>query len=377
MDALVLDPNSRTAKLQIVPVPGPIGNEVLVRVQAVALNPVDALYTFHPLATDASQRRVVGSDFAGIVEQTHDTTSLKVGDRVAGFLQGASSINDRPGAFAQFAVVAHDLVWHVPDSMTFEEAATISLCGLTAAQALFNPNRLGLTAPWLGNEKGQKPTVANHKTLLIYGASTSVGLYAVQLAHASKENILLIGVASTKHAEMLRAAPYSFDHVLDRNTNWDLELRQLTKGQGVDLAFDCISEGDTVLRISKAVKPGGRLAVVRSLQGGAWKSDEKSPSKPSYGAVWEGLGEEVLYNGMKLPANTAARAFAVKFYRWLSDSNSRLRANRIRVMPGGLREIFEEGFQLLGSGLMTDRNVCRSESWMRPVSAEKLVYRVV
>jgi len=84
-----------------------------------------------------------------------------------------------------------------------------------------------------------------------------------------------------------------------------------------------------------------------------------------------------LYKGMHLPANAEARAFAVDFYKWLSKTGKViLKPHAIRVMPGGLEKVVNDGFQLLGPGLMTDRILGRTESWMRPVAAEKLVYRI-
>ncbi|KAK5085249.1 hypothetical protein LTR05_004530 [Lithohypha guttulata] len=388
MRALVLDSTRCTAIVSDVPISDLATGEILVRVYAIALNPVDALYTFDPLASaspDSNPPRILGSDFAGVVERCgHSDRSnahLKVGDRIAGFLQGASSVNHRPGAFAEYVAVPSDLVWRIPDSMTFEEAASVSLCGLTAAQALFGSNRLGLTAPWIKEtdfrrSEGQIQPLRAARTLFVYGASTSV-VYAAQLAHHAKEEIKLIGAASSRHFEWLQKQPYAYDLLTDYRSDWQAKISQITNVEGLDLAYDCISEGHNVESVSKLMKPDGKMAVVRSIQGGAWAQTAELPVEPSYGAVWEGLGEEVQYKGMNLPANPDARAFAVNFYQWLSESGDRLKPNVVRMMPGGLEKVVEDGFQLLGSGLMTDRKQDRNESWMQPVSAEKLVYRLV
>ena len=74
--------------------------------------------------------------------------------------------------------------------------------------------------------------------------------------------------------------------------------------------------------------------------------------------MWEGLGEEVQYQGMSLPASPKARGFASTFYRWLSlRGGSKLEPNPIREMQGGLESIVEDGLRLLGSGTMGDRGV--------------------
>jgi NADPH:quinone reductase-like Zn-dependent oxidoreductase len=380
MRALVLDPEQRTANVLTVPKPTPAGTEVLVKVEYVALNPVDSLYVAQPLA---NSKRILGSDFAGhIVDfgtSIPDTCKLSIGDRVAGFVQGASSVNERPGAFAEYVVSPWDLLWKVPDEMKLEEAATVSLCALTAAQALFQ--RTGLTSPF---ENAIAATRLNDQdtapqNFFVYGASTSVGLYAAQLVQRVKEatgmKISLIGAASKKHWDTLKSSPCHYDHLVDyRDEDWVDQVKQVIGGTGLRYAYDCISEGDTVAKISGIMQDDGKLMVVRSVQGGAWSVSGEMKVEPSYGAVWEGLGEAVQYKGMDLPASPDARAFAATFYRWLSSSKP-LKPNKVRMMPGGLDRIDVDGFQLLGTGTMGDR-VKRSEEWMKPVSAEKLVYRI-
>lgn len=155
----------------------------------------------------------------------------------------------------------------------------------------------------------------------------------------------------------------------------------LTNGKGIDLALDCISEGSTVANVSRTLHSQGKLAVTRSLEGGAWDSYHVQEGiVPSYGAVWEGLGEMVEYQGFVLEGSGESREFTRAIYEWLStageDGKGRLVANPIRHMPGGLEKVVEDGFALLGGGSMGDRRVERGEEWMRPISGEKMVYRI-
>ncbi|EDQ98048.1 uncharacterized protein LACBIDRAFT_242402, partial [Laccaria bicolor S238N-H82] len=77
---------------------------------------------------------VVGSDISGVVDKVGaGVTGWQVGDRVAGLLQGATSVTPRPGGFAEYAILEQDLAIHVPAGITFDEAATVPLCALTAA----------------------------------------------------------------------------------------------------------------------------------------------------------------------------------------------------------------------------------------------------
>lgn len=386
MKALVLNTEQNTAHVDNIPQPIAKADEVLLQVHAVALNPVDPLYVFNPLG---STGRVVGSDFAGTIaslgESVPASCGLHLGDKVAGFLQGACSVNDRPGAFAEFLVCPWDLVWRVPEGMGFEEASTVSLCGLTAAQAVYY--RLGLEAPfkWRHEIRGGSGVQDDMRVkpkinFFIYSASTSVAMYAAQLVHHSAEisgaTIKLFGTASKSRFQMLQSQPYCYDHLVDyHDTNWPEKIRELSDGRGMDYILDCISEGDSVTKVSQTLREGGRLVIVRSKEGGAWKA-ENLPVEPVYGAVWEGLGVEIQYSGLTVPKSPEARAFAVEFYRWLSEGG-KLEPNPVRIMPGGLERIMGDGFALLGSGLMQDRNQRREEAWMRPVSAEKLVYRLM
>lgn len=386
MRALILDAERRSANIQTVPVPRPSANELLIRVKAVALNPIDSLYTFNPLA---STGRTIGSDFAGAIDALGDgvspTSELKPGDRIAGFLQGACSANERPGAFADYLVCPWDLVWKFGDGMRPQEAAAVNLCGLTAAQALFY--RMGLEAPFPWPERPvltagreelrEKPP--STLSFFIYGASTSVALYAAQFVHLFAESsgraIKLFGAAGQKHFEMLKAEPYRYDALVDyHDEDWPAKVLRLTNGTGVDYAYDCISEGETVSKTSDTLAPSGKMAIVRSKEGGAWTAPDLSV-EPSYGAVWEGLGEVVQYQGMTLPASQEARNFAVAFYKWLSEGG-KLKPNPLREMPGGLGNIVDDGFRLLGSGTMGDRDAKSEKAWMKPLSAEKMVYSI-
>lgn len=86
MDALVLNPTTKSVTLTTVPTPTPGTGEVLVRVHAIALNPIDSLYVLDPVAENS---RVIGTDFAGTIAALGEgVDDRKVGDRVAGFVQG-------------------------------------------------------------------------------------------------------------------------------------------------------------------------------------------------------------------------------------------------------------------------------------------------
>ncbi|KAK1237164.1 hypothetical protein MKX07_006043 [Trichoderma sp. CBMAI-0711] len=388
MKALVLTPATRHVSVRELPVPEPSNGEVLIRVHAVALNPVDANYVAHPLAEQ--EQRVIGTDFAGVVTAvgpdlgSSSDLRAKVGARVAGFHQGACSTNDRPGAFAEYITAPYDLLWVVPDGMSLEAASTVSMCGLTAAQGVFT--RLGFPCPF---DDQTAPSVDSSTSdvinVLIYSASSSLGLYAAQTVQLAARSfgckIRLIGTASPSKHEFLRQEPYKYDVLIDyHDPNWVEKVKEATEGKGIDRAVDCISEGETVYKVHDTLNENGKLAVFRGPKGGQYDPTHLR-IKPIYGSVWEGLGHEIGYNGITIPANPEARVFATKFFNFLStaatDGKVKLEPNPVRLMPGGLERIVPDGFALLGSGMLLERSTSRNEDYMRPISGEKLVYRIV
>ncbi|EEB95821.1 hypothetical protein MPER_05152, partial [Moniliophthora perniciosa FA553] len=161
-----------------------------------------------------------------------------------------------------------------------------------------------------------------------------------------------------------------------RSPDWP--ERVLAASGGISYAVDCISEDETTAGISQTFrKGGGKIAVLR-LQ--AWNKESVRPDvTPLYGAVWQGLGKEILYNGSTIPASSSWRSFSVAFYEWMSKSLTRspISPNPVRLMPGGLSKVVEDGFKLLGSGKVADRISEKArQEWMRPISAEKLGYRI-
>ncbi|KAG5751266.1 hypothetical protein H9Q70_006106 [Fusarium xylarioides] len=381
MRALVLAPKDKFVTVQDVPIPEPGPSEILIRVGAVALNRVDWLYIANPVA--AQDYRVVGSDFAGEVAKVGsdldkvDDPRVKVGTRVASFVQGACSVNERPGAFAQYVCVEWDLAWHVADNMSFEEAAGISICGLTAAQGVFS--RLQLPCPFAETEgfghlglKSGDPV-----NILIYGATASLGLLAAQLVRLSEKlsstKVNLIGVASASKHDLLRAKPYAFDVLIDyHDADWTEQVEKLAANTGgVHYAVDAVSFSPTVEQVESVLAPEGRFAVFRSPALGKFDIT-KLRIKPLIGAVWEGLEVEIGYQGASIPANPQARKFAAEFFKFLGSEapqgKAKLESNPVRQMPGGLDKIAEQGLPLVSPNKVPG---------VRAVSAEKVVYTIV
>lgn len=158
--------------------PVPAGRDLLVKVHAISVNPVDTKVR-KPKSQVESAPRVIGWDVAGIVEEVGpDVTLFKPGDAV----YYAGSIT-RPGGNSEFHLVDERIVGRKPTSLDFAEAAALPLTGITAWEALYD--RLGIS-------KNADQNAG--KTILIIGAAGGVGSIATQLAkHAG---LSVIGTAS-------------------------------------------------------------------------------------------------------------------------------------------------------------------------------------
>ena len=150
---------------------------------------------------------VLGTDVAGVVVAVgapgpSGAVRLEVGDRVVGFASGQERFRNDPayGAFQRFVVLAADLTARVPDDVRLVDAAVLPLGLSTAGAGLFEPDQLGLALP--GAE-----VVDRGATVLVWGASTSVGSNAVQLATAAGYRVVATaGPASFTRVRELGAA---------------------------------------------------------------------------------------------------------------------------------------------------------------------------
>lgn len=159
----------------------PKENQIVVKSAAVAINPID--YELQDVGKKVLPHvtfpLALGFDVAGeVVEVGSKVSRFKVGDRVVGVALGPSQTVDdeTQSAFQLYVVLLEHLVAKIPDNISYERASVLPLGLNTAACALFDPDHLNLDLP---TPVKQKP---KGQTLLVWGASSSVGLNAVQLA---------------------------------------------------------------------------------------------------------------------------------------------------------------------------------------------------
>jgi NADPH:quinone reductase-like Zn-dependent oxidoreductase len=215
-----------TLAIQQVPKPRPGSGELLIRVEATAVNPVDWKLR-EGLFKDLPLPFTPGGDFCGAVEE--------VGAGVKGFQKGDSVFGVAPrsmGADADFVVVPQGNLSRTPRTLGPVEAASVPLAGMTAYQGLFEHGKV---------EAGQ--------TVLILGASGSVGSFAVQLA--KRKDVTVIGTSSSHNVERVRAL--GADRVVDYRRE---KVEDLVKD--ADFCLDLVG-GDLQKRAFGCLKKGGRL----------------------------------------------------------------------------------------------------------------------
>ncbi len=224
-------------KLEEIPDLHPGPNQVVVRIRAIGINPVETYIRagkYGPVKFPYTP----GSDSAGDVEETGPAVQrFKPGQRV--YTAGALS-----GAYAQKALCDQSTVHPLPDGVSFEQGAAVGIPYATAHRAMFL--------------RGQARA---GETMLVHGASGGVGTAAVQFGHAF--GLTVIGTAGTEKGLAL-AKEQGARHVLDhRDSNYLQQLKDMTGGSGVNLILEMAAH----LNLGKdlpLLARNGRVVVVGS-----------------------------------------------------------------------------------------------------------------
>jgi len=223
-----------------VPDPKPGRGQVLVRLHAAGVNPVDTYVRSGGYTVKPALPFTPGSDGAGIVEGVGDgVKQFKSGDRV--YIFGTAD-GIRTGAYAELAVCATTQVHPLSDSASFAQGAAIGVPYSTAYRALF-----------------QKAKAAPGETVFIHGASGGVGIAAVQLAVAHGSRV--IGTASTERGQTL-VKQQGAQHVLDHHASNYLEkLTALTDGRGPDVILEMLANINLAKDLT-VLAPHGRIVII-------------------------------------------------------------------------------------------------------------------
>jgi NADPH:quinone reductase-like Zn-dependent oxidoreductase len=227
------------------PVAGP--DEVLVRVHAAGVNPVDwKVLDAVSLGESRTYPFVVGQDFAGIVERSGPgTTGFSVGDRLFGVARAH-------GAYAEYTSVPvadkAQPIARIPAGLSDAQAAALPTPGLTALAAL------------------EALHVTSGMTVLIVGASGAVGGFAVEMARS--RNAHVIGTASSRnHASVESLGAHE---VIDYDRVDTVAAVKASHPSGIDAVLDLASPRDAIERMASVLRPGGCIAsTIRAVDEGA------------------------------------------------------------------------------------------------------------
>src|SRR3989475_9812648 len=232
-------------KLQEIEKPTPADDQLLVRVRAASVNPYDwhfvegtpKIMRLMGVGLRKPKDTRLGVDFAGTVEA--------VGKNVTQFKPGDDVFGGRGGAFAEYVCPrAYRAVTIKPANITFEQAASVNIAGITALQALRDKGKV---------QAGQK--------VLINGASGGVGTFAVQIAKSLSADVT--GVCSTKNVDLVRSL--GADHVIDYTKE------DFTKGeQRYDVILDNVAN-HSLSECRRILNPNGKYVMI----GGGGPNDSR------------------------------------------------------------------------------------------------------
>ena len=225
-------------ELREVPKPVPQAGQVLVRVHATSINPLDFQVRRGDYADLVQLPTITGHDVSGVVEEVGPgVTSFEPGDEV----WYTPQIFDGPGSYAEYHVASESIVGKKPASLSHLEAATLTLVGGTAWEALVV--RAGLRVG---------------ESILVHGGAGGVGHVAIQLAKAIGARVF----TTVREENFEFARSMGADVLIDYTTEDYVEavLRE-TGGRGVNVVFDTIG-GDTLTRSPDALAQLGRVVSI-------------------------------------------------------------------------------------------------------------------
>lgn len=214
----------------------PDEDQILVKIAAAGVNPVDTYIRTGTYAQKPPLPFTPGKDAAGIVERTGANISeFKTGDRVL-------TTGSVTGTYAEFCLCEENQLIKLPENISFEQGAGVFVPYATAFRALF-----------------QKAKGKRGETVLIHGASGGVGIAAIQWA--KNAGLKVIGTASSDEGKKLakeQGADFVFDHSQDNYLN---EIKDATGGEGVEIILEMLAN-ENLSKDFDVLKMFGRISII-------------------------------------------------------------------------------------------------------------------
>ncbi|KAH7025670.1 chaperonin 10-like protein [Microdochium trichocladiopsis] len=312
--------------------------EVLVRLRAVAVNPADykMIDSGHRVQ---SWPLVAGLDGAGEVAAVGEQVSrFRVGDGVL----AAFATGERSGSFQDFAVVEERMVAKKPELWSFEEAASVVVCYITALVGLVKG--LGLRPPFLPS---QDTTSSPIKSVLVLGGSSAVGAAAIQLLRLSlPPEATILATSSPRHHRHLEEYLGASKAVDRSSKSLVQDVQQLTPdGHGVDAIVDAVGAGAGSDGIFDVLRTDGlqRYAQV-------WTGDEEV-------SVLSRV-DSVLFRSRDLPSIDGHEEVLRALEKLLEEGKYKLPLP-VKVVDGRGLAAFESGLGLVRNGVSGEKVVVR------------------
>jgi alcohol dehydrogenase len=292
-------------ELRELPIPKPGPKQVLVRITAAALNPVD--YKFR----DGMLRPIIrpqlpvtlGNDFCGMIESLgNGVANLQIGQRV----YGCAGI-DHSGTFADYAVVPVERLAAAPEILSDVQAAAIPLAAQTALQALRDVLRV---------QPGQR--------VLISGGAGGVGTFAIPIAKILGAQVTT--TASSKGRDL--CSRLGADEVLDYH-----DASSLAKQHDFDAALDLVG-GATTAKMFGTLKKGAMLVSIAAV-----------PEPQTASDLHAGWGLRMLFGAISLPLRARAKWHGVRYrYYFMNSKSADLQWLAERCREGKLTPVIDREF---------------------------------
>ncbi|KAG6827872.1 hypothetical protein H0H92_010141 [Tricholoma furcatifolium] len=316
--ALVLDSKFGQFTLRERDVPKPGSGQLLVRIEAAALNPVDWKIQKYGIFIE-EYPAIIGTDIAGVVEQIGDgVTGYAKGDRVV--FQGAWA--DDYAGFQQYALTNVVTTAKIPSQLSFDEVASIPVAAAAAVAGLYlpQPHGAGLTHPFDASTRGKYAG----KPLVVLGGATSVGQFAIQVGKLSGFSPIITTASASKHDTYLKSLGAT--HILDRHlssTALAAEIQKITTAP-LEIVFDAVSLADTQATGYSLLANDGSLVTVL----------------PPTVKVEEG---KHVFGVLGIWTFEYSKDLGAKFYGSLGKllETGEIKPNRVEVVSGGLGGIVD------------------------------------
>lgn len=313
-----------------IPKPIPTGRDVLVRVRAISVNPVDVKVRAHR-APEGGMPNILGWDVAGVIEAVgSDAHLFQPADGV--YYAGAI---DRPGANSEYHLIDERLIARKPATLDDAEAAALPLTSLTAWEALFD--RLGVVAQ-AGANAG--------RTVLIIGAAGGVGSIATQIAHWA--GLTVIGTASRPESQRW-IREHGAHHVIGRGASLAPQVAQLGF-RYIDYIL-CLNSPDSYWGdMAALVAPQGKICSILDTIPSAEAAETLSDKSASL--VWEYMYTRSLYQTDDMAEQGRALAHIAE----LVDSGA-LKTTLTERLPSITAATLREAHRKVESGRMIGKVV--------------------